>query len=100
MVVVVDDDAMLALVDALLDDPDLQLNPEAMHDLLSRLRELLAQETARRPAHRPRDTTGATVAMLAEFVCLARAKRLVAAMRKKPLPTVARAYERWRKRQE
>jgi hypothetical protein len=92
-----DDRKMLILVEEILDH-ELTLSPEVLHMMLLRMRELLTSETAKRPSHRPRDDTGELVANLHE-ACgdLAKAKRLVAKMKKKPVRTVAKAYERYQK---
>jgi hypothetical protein len=94
-----DDRTMMVLVRELLDHPaEHTLNPEVLHELLSRLHELLEGETAKRPSHRPRENTGAFVATVYEACgSLARAKRLVAKAERKTLVAVARAYERHQK---
>ena len=88
---------MLIVVGELLDHPDeYAVQPETLRELLSRLRELLEIETAKRPSHRPKENTGAFVATLYEACgSLPRAKRLVAKAEGKTMAAVAKAYERF-----
>ncbi|QHP70988.1 hypothetical protein EI171_29075 [Bradyrhizobium sp. LCT2] len=92
-----DDAVMREVVGELLDHPeDYALPPELLRELLTRLRDLLAQDTGRRAAHRPKqDSTGSFVATLITCgMSPAKAKRMAAKIRSKSPRTVARAYER------
>jgi hypothetical protein len=97
-----DDRTMLVLVQVLLDHPqECALKPEVLRELLLRLQALLERETAKRPTHRPRQDTGASVARFYELCGdFAKAKRLVARMEGKTLDAVAKAYQRHQKRQK
>jgi hypothetical protein len=99
-VAVVDDRAMLAFIQVLLDHPEeYTLKPEALRELLSRLRELLTCETTRRRRAHPTEGTGAFVATLVECgASPAKAKNIVAKAEGRTLAAVAKAYERHRNR--
>ena len=79
----------------MLADPNARPTPEMRRAMLERFLELLEQENARRPAHRPRQNSGARVATLKEAgVDQKRAIAIAAKITGKSVATVERAWRR------
>ena len=79
-----------------------QIRPDALREILARFVELAKQEAERRPAERPRsDDTGAMVEMLVvhHHWNQADARKRVAKALKKSRDTVARAHNRYQRRE-
>jgi hypothetical protein len=100
-----DDAVMKVIIREVLDRPGQhKIPPETLDELLRRLLGLLERETAKRPAHRPRDDIGRHIATMIESGAPpAKAKRLAAKMYysktlQDPLKAAAEAYRRYRKR--
>jgi hypothetical protein len=93
-----DNDAVMALVaQEMLIDPEARPTPEMRRAMLERFLELLEQESARRPSHRPKtDQTGSLVALLIERGWTqAAARQRIARFCRKSLSAVARAHNRY-----
>jgi hypothetical protein len=93
------DDEVLAVIARYVDVAEIP--PELQRHINTRFVELIDAALARRPAHRPRtDYTGQMVEVLmAGGRSQAAARQRVASIFKRPLPTVARAHNRYRQRQ-
>ena len=90
-----DDRVMAIVVQEMLTNPDAILKPEYWRAMLERFLVLLEQEAARRPSHRPRQTTGALVDTLKAVVGEERAIADVAVSKRKTIAAVQRAYRRY-----
>ncbi|UGA46126.1 hypothetical protein HU230_0008855 [Bradyrhizobium quebecense] len=89
---------MALIAQEMLIDPNTNPTPEMWRTMLERFLELLEQESARLPAHRPKtDHTGSLVTLLIEKGwSQADARQRVAKISRKSVATVARSHNRHR----
>jgi hypothetical protein len=94
-------DAVLTVIaeEKLVDPDGFDIPPHMLMRILARFLELVAQESARRPAHRPQsDPAGLSVTLLIEKGwSQADARRRVAKVLRKTHSAVARAHIRYRR---
>ena len=94
-----EDDAVMALVvQELRANPDARPTPEYWRAMLERFLELLEQESAQRPAHRPRGSNaGALVEILIQAgMSQPAARQRIARLQSKSRDAVARDHTRYR----